>query len=1045
MCGILFTNKFINIYNLDNILKFLKKRGPDYNNRVVINNYTFIHTLLSMTGPPTIQPFKSDDENIICIFNGEIYNFKEFGNYQTDGECLIPLYEKYGSDFISRLDGEFAIILVDFAKNRLIYSTDIFGTRPLWVGYNNKEFGISTYKSCLDRIGLTNNYQLLANKTCILDLKNIKIIEEKRVHTFDLNQYKNNFDDWNKAFSESIKKRTKYAKCGIFIGMSGGYDSGTIACELNKQNIEFSAYSIANVEDKQVLEERAKIIKNVHIFELERHEFLKSNEYLKENCEEYVLNFDNGEVDKYNKLIKQQNYNNNDAESLLKIINFRKHGQLLTNDNGAIGCSYICSLAKQKNEKIYLSGSGADEIFSDYGFNGFKYFEHSTIGGYFPDNLNDIFPWKNFFGNAQRAYLMKEEYVAGTYGIEGRYPFLDKYVVQEFLWLSPQLKNKNYKAPLDNYLIINNFPYEKNQKTGFGCGFTGPNPNGINFNKLTETQKQNIRQKKVTDINNNLRVNFDELLIKPTNSYENYYIVKKSDIKHDQNYGYKAEININFPGLKYFNKSSFTLLEDNKPLRYVVTSHDLIRNEGKGKYCIWQSNTLYFSSSDTTDPRYNNREYSIIKLKHNLRKLKYANYNNFNGQKYYITVVIKNCTYNTPEYFKIRDIFNYYNFLPNILVCDNYEIFMDLPNIEFCKFDDKDKYVSRVIINNILNTTIDDIRTFLFNQINYDDNYTIYKGNAPKVTISIPTIGNEQFKYALESALQQNTDCIINIIKNLPPNDALNSMINRCTTNYTIQMDEDMIFIDNNSVEKMYNTILTQDLNVWQYCFTLIDYNFGVTSDYLLCGIKIFNIKLTKQHNMSYTNNNMFAIDREIKHLINSLKLIIKSDENPIGFHQKNYSNMDIFCRSAKIAHEIYNPISNLSNNNLFYETGIFIRYITMFDFNMLLLNIIYIITFLEKDIDLFFNKMKCIKFNNNFDLHDENCKKNMIDQHVNMDNLDNLNRLKNVNTVNLSIDKNFIPIKDVKYYCLVGFIYPLYYTYEYDFNAYPFELINKI
>ena len=209
MCGILFTNKFINIYNLDNILKFLKKRGPDYNNRVVINNYTFIHTLLSMTGPPTIQPFKSDDENIICIFNGEIYNFKEFGNYQTDGECLIPLYEKYGSDFISRLDGEFAIILVDFAKNRLIYSTDIFGTRPLWVGYNNKEFGISTYKSCLDRIGLTNNYQLLANKTCILDLKNIKIIEEKRVHTFDLNQYKNNFDDWNKALSESIKKRTK--------------------------------------------------------------------------------------------------------------------------------------------------------------------------------------------------------------------------------------------------------------------------------------------------------------------------------------------------------------------------------------------------------------------------------------------------------------------------------------------------------------------------------------------------------------------------------------------------------------------------------------------------------------------------------------------------------------------------------------------------------------------------------------------------------------------------------------------------------------------
>ena len=155
----------------------------------------------------------------------------------------------------------------------------------------------------------------------------------------------------------------------------------------------------------------------------------------------------------------------------MKLIEFRKTGQIVTDDNGAIGCSYICSLAKKQGEKIYLSGSGADEIFSDYGFNGVKYFDHSTIGGYFPNDLKSVFPWKNFFGNAQRAYLMKEEHVAGSYGIEGRYPFLDKYVVQEFLWLSAELKNRNYKSPLDNYLTLNKFPYEKNQKTGFGCGF----------------------------------------------------------------------------------------------------------------------------------------------------------------------------------------------------------------------------------------------------------------------------------------------------------------------------------------------------------------------------------------------------------------------------------------------------------------------------------------------------------------------------------------------------------------------------------------------
>ena len=153
--------------------------------------------------------------------------------------------------------------------NKLILSTDIFGTKPLWIGFNDKKFGISTYKSCLDRINLPNNFQVLANKTYIIDLINIKFIQEKRVHTFDLRQYKTNFDDWERAFTESIKKRTKYAKCEIFIGLSGGYDSGAIACELTKQKINFTAYSIANAEDKDILDNRKKLINDCKFINLD--------------------------------------------------------------------------------------------------------------------------------------------------------------------------------------------------------------------------------------------------------------------------------------------------------------------------------------------------------------------------------------------------------------------------------------------------------------------------------------------------------------------------------------------------------------------------------------------------------------------------------------------------------------------------------------------------------------------------------------------------------------------------------------------------------
>ena len=44
---------------------------------------------------------------------------------------------------------------------------------------------------------------------------------------------------------------------------------------------------------------------------------------------------------------------------------------------------------------------------------------------------------------------------SGNFNIETRYPFLDRDLVQEFLWLTAELKNKHYKAPLREYLIRN--------------------------------------------------------------------------------------------------------------------------------------------------------------------------------------------------------------------------------------------------------------------------------------------------------------------------------------------------------------------------------------------------------------------------------------------------------------------------------------------------------------------------------------------------------------------------------------------------------------
>ena len=53
------------------------------------------------------------------------------------------------------------------------------------------------------------------------------------------------------------------------------------------------------------------------------------------------------------------------------------------------------------------------------------------------------------------------------HGVETRYPFLDKKVVQEFLWLDHNLKNSQYKSVLDNYFVENNYPFNRGEKKGF--------------------------------------------------------------------------------------------------------------------------------------------------------------------------------------------------------------------------------------------------------------------------------------------------------------------------------------------------------------------------------------------------------------------------------------------------------------------------------------------------------------------------------------------------------------------------------------------------
>ena len=438
MCGFGVTNGA----NLKSSNARCQHRGPDLTNTKTINGVEFLHNLLHITGDMIPQPFIKND--VVAVFNGEIYNYKKFGNYKSDGECILDLYASQGDQFVKSLDGEFALCVIDFAKQRLIIANDVFACKPLWYEIKGNKFCIGSYNSQLTGLGFINGQKLKSNTTRIFDLKTLKQISEYKNIEFDIKQHKNSFDDWLAAFSNSIKKRTANTEKSMFVGMSSGYDSGAIACELKKQQAKFKAYTIINNENERVLQARLKQISSTEAFRLENAEYEIAKNELRNNCEDFFY--------------QDQFFDYN-----------------IKKDQASMGLAAICMRANKEKRRIYFSGQGADEIISDYGFGGKKIYKHSSFGGLFPQNLTGFFPWHSFWDGTQIQYLNKEEYVAGHFGIETRYPFLDKDLVQEFLWLSANLKNSKYKSCLDEYLKVNEFPYEPSEKRGFHVTDKGKN------------------------------------------------------------------------------------------------------------------------------------------------------------------------------------------------------------------------------------------------------------------------------------------------------------------------------------------------------------------------------------------------------------------------------------------------------------------------------------------------------------------------------------------------------------------------------------------
>ena len=121
----------------------LAHRGPDDCGFLFAPGVGLAHRRLSIVGVDDgRQPIFNEDRTIAVICNGEFFDFPErraelearghVFRTHSDSELVVHLYEEHGEELFPHLKGQFAFVLMDFARGVAILARDRVGICPLF-------------------------------------------------------------------------------------------------------------------------------------------------------------------------------------------------------------------------------------------------------------------------------------------------------------------------------------------------------------------------------------------------------------------------------------------------------------------------------------------------------------------------------------------------------------------------------------------------------------------------------------------------------------------------------------------------------------------------------------------------------------------------------------------------------------------------------------------------------------------------------------------------------------------------------------------------
>lgn len=371
MCGILGS---VNVYLDNSDLDLINHRGPDYQELQSFqtgDQQLFLgHTRLSIVdlSPSGNQPMHTNDELGSIVFNGEVYNHKEFKSKvkeqtyrgHSDTETVLNALHENGEKAISWFNGIFAFCYFDKRTNKLLLARDPFGVKPLYYFFDGKRFLFSSELKFVAKhvdnkeISEENLYTFLKlryNPSPQTLFKNIKKLQPGHYIELDLNNmrlsiperyaYQPNKEvkmseaDALALYEEKLLKaveRQLMADVPISFLLSGGVDSALVTQLANKAagKTGFDSFTAGYSFDTEVNEiEDAKI----------------SSQFLNTNYNEVI--------------IEKQDF----LSYLPKFISIIEEP---LGSQSIVPMFYLAEAIKNAGFKVVMSGQGVDEPWGGY-------------------------------------------------------------------------------------------------------------------------------------------------------------------------------------------------------------------------------------------------------------------------------------------------------------------------------------------------------------------------------------------------------------------------------------------------------------------------------------------------------------------------------------------------------------------------------------------------------------------------------------------------------------------------------------------------------